>query len=296
VIEASPEPPQPLRGRQVIFIVSSLYSGSTLLSYVLGSHPQAATLGEHHRRFEGERTAFCTYCRTLGRSSCEVLHGLDQAPLAEAYRLPLRRYAPAGVTTLIDNSKQIAWLRRLIEGGATADLPVQVIHLSRDPRGWLGSALSRGGTVGMEDLMRHWLHDVSEQRRHLADLALPVLDLNYDLFTLDPPASLERISAFTGLDYGQEHLAYWRHEHHSMGFNGASINLLANNAGFTPDRSFYLDRLEQPFHDDRWRRRPEAAAIDAMVRLPQIEELLAASGSGFERIDQIWASQACAPG
>ncbi len=40
-----------LRQSQVVYLVSSPYSGSTWLSFVLGSHPRAATLGEHWRRW-----------------------------------------------------------------------------------------------------------------------------------------------------------------------------------------------------------------------------------------------------
>ena len=75
---------------QVIYIASHLFSGSTWLSYVLGSHPQAATLGEHHRRFEGRRDIDCRHCQLRGLPSCEVLDGINAVPLAEAYSFPLQ--------------------------------------------------------------------------------------------------------------------------------------------------------------------------------------------------------------
>lgn len=272
---------------QVIYIASHLFSGSTWLSYVLGSHPQAATLGEHHRRFEGRRDIDCRHCQLRGLPSCEVLDGINAVPLAEAYSFPLQCFSSQGVTTLIDNSKQIYWLKQLLNAGACKMIPVRAIHLVRDPRGWMASCLSRDPSLSVTDFLADWRYMVELHQRELAELGIPVLNLYYDLLCLDPQPWLRSISQFTGLNYNTEQFAYWNRIHHSMGANGAAMSVLPNGFGNTPDRDYYLARLTRPFHDDRWRRLP---VVDLISQFPLdlgANRLLESFGGGFPEIDRL---------
>jgi|GEM_PF-831969 len=272
---------------QILYIVSNLFSGSTWLSYVLGSHPQAATLGEHHRRFEGGRETDCRYCRLRGLPQCEVLHGIDQAPIAEAYRFPLKRFSSQGVTTLVDNSKKISWLRQMLDSGACEGLSLRTIHLVRDPRGWIASCLSRDPSLSVEGLLAGWRDRVDLHQKELAELGLPVLNLCYDLICLDPQPWLESICRFTNLSYSIEHFAYWNRIHHSMGGNGAAMNILPARYGKTPDRDYYLARFRRPFHDDRWRYLPDTDVFSQISLDAEANRLLEAFGGGFSEIDRL---------
>jgi hypothetical protein len=263
-----------------------MFSGSTWLSYVLGSHPHAATLGEHHRRFEGVREIDCRYCRARGLPQCEVLQGINEAPIAEAYRFPLKRFSNQGVTTLIDNSKKISWLKQLLDNGACEGLSLRVIHLVRDPRGWIASCLSRDPSLSVEGLLADWRYRVDLHQRELAEMELPVLNLCYDLLCLNPQPWLGAISRFTGLDYGIKHLDYWNRIHHSMGGNGAAMNVLPDRHANTPDRDYYLKRLRRPFHDDRWRYSADTDVFSQISLDADANRLLEAFGSGFSEIDR----------
>lgn len=275
--------------KQIVFIVSNLYSGSTWLSYVLGSHPTAATLGEHHRRFEGERTIACRYCSALGRPDCEVLEGILNTPLAEAYNMPLQRFAAMGITTLIDNSKQISWLERLLTHGACDGLTIKVIHLVRDPRGWMASCLSRNPQLSIPELINHWKYELIKSEADLARLQLPVHRTCYDLMHLAPHHSMAMISDFVGISYSTDQYDYWHRPHHAMGANGASINVLPQQRGRTPDREYYLSRFKTHFHDERWRYRPDAELLTKICNDIDLDRLLEQFGGGVSKIDELAA-------
>jgi hypothetical protein len=276
-----------MAANQIIYIASHLFSGSTWLSYVLGSHSQAATLGEHHRRFEGGREIDCRHCRLRGLPCCEVLHGINEAPISEAYSLPLFRFSTQGVTSLIDNSKKISWLKQLIDDGACEGVSVRVIHLLRDPRGWIASCLSRDPSLSVDGFLADWRYRVELHQRELAEVGLPVLNLCYDLLCLNPQPWLGAVSRFTGLDYGMEHFAYWNRIHHSLGANGAAINVLPDRFGNAPDRDYYLARFRRPFHDDRWRHSPDANVFAQISLDAGADFLLEAFGGGFSEIDRL---------
>jgi hypothetical protein len=70
-----------------------------------------------------------------------VLHGITTVPVQEAYTMPLQRFAPHGVDTLIDNSKQLDWLDEVRASRACDSSSIQIIHLIRDPRGWIASRM-----------------------------------------------------------------------------------------------------------------------------------------------------------
>jgi len=281
---------------QVIYIVSSEWSGSTWLSFVLGTHRRAATLGEHWRRFRGARDSECRTCQHKGLPHCEILHGITVAPLEEAYSLPVARFAPQGVDTLVDNSKFLDWLEELLAAGACAALAVRVIHLVRDPRGWITSATGRQPTRDAAALLGDWKQRVIEQQARLATLGLPTLRLSYDLACLDSGPMLEAVSAFAGFRYGPEQLRYWDREHHAMAGNGAAISVVPGGKGATWDRDYYLARLGRVFHDDRWRRRLDPAVARLVTGDPEAIRLMEEFGAGFERLDELAAARAPADG
>jgi len=281
---------------QVVFIVSSAFSGSTWLSFVLGSHPRAATLGEHWRRFRGKRDSECRTCQHKGLAQCEILHGITGVPLQEAYAMPLRRFASQGVDTLIDNSKQLDWLDELLAIGACDSLSVRIIHLIRDPRGWIASSMGRSPEHEVGHLLSDWKQAVIDQQARLAALGLPVLRVSYDVACLDSDRVLEDLSAFVGIRYGLGSLRYWERVHHAMAGNGAAISVVPGAKGASWDRDYYLDRLGQVFHDDRWRRRLDPAQVRLVVDDPEAARLMREFGAGFERIDELARARDAADG
>ncbi|MFM7138592.1 MAG: sulfotransferase [Planctomycetota bacterium] len=279
---------------QIIFIVSSPWSGSTWLSFVLGSHPRAANLGEHWRRFRGTRDCECRSCRHKGLPHCEVLHGITTARVDEAYSLPMTRFASRGVNTLIDNSKFLDWLDELLVAGACDPASVRLIHLVRDPRGWITSATGRKPTLDAATMLSDWKQRVIRQQSELAALGLPTLRMSYDLACLDSEHLLQTVSTFLGFQYGPEHLRYWEHEHHAMAGNGAAISVVPGGKGATWDRDYYLARLGRVFHDDRWRHRLDPAMVRLVTRDPEAVRLMEEFGTGFERLDELAVARASA--
>lgn len=283
-------------GGKVVFIASIERSGSTWLSFVLGSHPQAAALGEHWRRFKGNRDSECRTCQHKGLPRCEILHGITTSPLQAAYSLPLERFAPLGVDTLVDNSKFLGWLEELRAAGACDGLDVRVIHLVRDPRGWITSETARNPGAKVAALLGDWKRRVAEHRDRLAILGLPTLKVSYDLACLDPEKVLANLSEFIGHRYAPEHLKYWERVHHAMAGNGAAISVVPGRKGHTWDRGYYLDRINRVFHDDRWRQRLDPSELLSTTSDPEACRLMEDFGAGFARLDELIASRDAAGG
>lgn len=277
--------------RKLVYIASMERSGSTWLSFVLGSHPRAATLGEHWRRFKGNRDSECRTCQHKGLPSCEMLHGITTSPLRSAYSLPLLRFAPHGVDTLVDNSKFLDWFEELQAAGACEGIDVRVIHLLRDPRGWITSETARNPGLEAMALLEDWKRRVGEYRDRLGVLGLPTLRVSYDMACLDPERVLANISEFIGHRYAPEHLRYWERVHHAMAGNGAAISVVPGGKGHTWDRGYYIERIDRVFHDDRWRQRLDPSQLLSITSDLEARRLMEDFGAGFVRLDELIASR-----
>lgn len=149
---------------QVVFILSTNYAGSHLLSHLLAAHSRCAAVGELHnyRKF-----------RERGSRSGNVENDyLDHPAFAGLDALPVRRWhqeiydrlksGQPDLACLIDNSKRPGWARRFPAETA------RPLHLLRDPRALVSRWLRTDGT-GLE---------VRRQRRRMLrrrpwNLAMP---------------------------------------------------------------------------------------------------------------------------
>jgi hypothetical protein len=131
--------------RQVVFILSTNYSGSHLLSQLLGAHSCCRSVGELHNlrkyrvRQDPERDVQDDF------SSDPIFDSLDRLPDREWHRQIFRNLELRGTqtTSLIDNSKRPAWAARFDDHEITR----RHIHLIRDPRAlvrrWMTSYTTR---------------------------------------------------------------------------------------------------------------------------------------------------------
>ena len=119
--------------RQVVFILSTNYSGSHLLSQLLGAHSSCRSVGELHNfrkytsRRDRERDVEDDF------STDPIFAGLDALPEREWHRHIFRNLDAQNtrsITTLIDNSKRCTWASRFDDREVTQ----RYIHLIRDPR------------------------------------------------------------------------------------------------------------------------------------------------------------------
>ncbi len=139
--------------RQVVFIASAPHSGSTLLEYLLAEDERTVAVGEVFQlvnprsrlrhRLTGERCGCgepVTNC-LFWRPALEALEALDGASAVERYGAVLEAFGDplGGERVVIDSSKTLPALEAL---AGTPEVELRVIHLVRDVRGWLVSALA----------------------------------------------------------------------------------------------------------------------------------------------------------
>src|SRR5262245_1032555 len=132
--------------RQVVFILSTNYSGSHLLSQLLGAHSSCRSVGELHnfRKYTSRRDPDRDVEDDF--STDPIFAGLDALPEREWHRQIFRNLDAQGtrsITTLIDNSKRPRWASRFDD----REITQRYIHLIRDPRAlvrrWLTTHATR---------------------------------------------------------------------------------------------------------------------------------------------------------
>lgn len=269
----------------MVFILSENRSGSTWLSYVLGTHEETAHLGEYFRPFLIKGHVVCRLCEARGLPQCEVFHGIEDVEFSQAFEFAFER---TGAHTLIDASKSLEWLDRFRNSDSFA---VKAIHLIRDPRGWIASERRRTPGMSNQALFERWLNHFYITSKHLTDAGIPFVYANYDLLCLDPERELGKLSKFLNVQHDQSSLEYWRKEHHGLGGNGAALNNLIRTGDqtrvTTGDDEYYYRRVGQLFYDNRWKEEPDADQLAKFAENAEAEQILGKCEASFRRIDEL---------
>lgn len=299
--------------KTVVFILSDKRSGSTWLSYVLGSHQNAAHLGEYYRPFINPDHVECDICHAVGKVECPILHGIHDVPLDLAYDFAFERYKK---DILIDNGKEVTWAnkiltldridRRLVHlfrdprGFIAAQrrrkhldkdrMQFKIIHLIRDPRGWFASVKRRGWS-DINTSIRKWVKDNREMIELAEKRRLPYMAVFYDELAYDPEKYFPELCEFVGMEFEPKALEYWSFEHHGLGgTNGAGYMVLQNyeKAEYkTADDDFYQKNINKRFYDQRWKEQLTKEEIEYIENSNSVRELLAMAGKDINDLAHI---------
>lgn len=259
----------------VVFLLSSDRSGSTWLTYVLGSTPNAAFLGEFRRAWDMQVRRSCAWCYASGIQNCEVLAGIEQYRPERAYELVFSRTRKQ---VLIDNSKRIAWAEQFIATGCR--FKVHLIHLIRDPRGWYASERRRHQN-SREAMIDDWVAENLRVRSFLQSSRVPSTTVFYDELANSPTVGFHRLCSEIGCPFEPSSLRYWEKAHHGFGANGASSPLLRSLPNIselrhfiTGDDAFYAANYQRLFVDQRWKEQLSDADALAIREHSRVEAFL----------------------
>lgn len=217
---------------RVLYVVGVQNSGSTMLDAILGNAPGVASLGEFGV-FQSIRLGGACDCRrpTIPCEPCQtVLKELQREPSSmELLDAPMggrklrwlvfssaerRRYAEVTARTLdaaarattadvvVDSSKNVARAAAVLADGRH---DVRIIHIVRDPRGYVDSRVRRSQHYQTEArhgrLLAHWFG-----KNAMAAVAIRArarnryLLVRYEDLVQDTAATLHRIGVFADID------------------------------------------------------------------------------------------------
>lgn len=234
----------------VVFVLSAPRSGSTWLATVLGSNSWAASLGEWFRPFSLPGHVACRMCEADGLEECTKLHGYEKIAPSDAYAFASERL---GRSVLIDSSKRLDWCRQFIN---RTDIDARLIHLVRNPCGYVDSAGRRQPELSADQLLEQWEDKNREIEAFIATSGGEHLIASYDDLADDADAHFPRLCRFIGFEWEPQAITYWLREHHGLAGNGASSLYLRNrqNVTFkTGDDAYYADLAgRRTAADRRW--------------------------------------------
>jgi len=262
-----------------VFVLSSWHSGSTWVGYVLGSTPKSAFLGEYFRAWNEQARVPCTLCAMHGLSECAVLHDIEKLPAEQAFAIAAER---TGKPVLVDNSKSIDWTKRFLR---RHDLRCRVVHVVKDPRGWVASARRRHGADNLEQALTSWCKENQTMRDFVRAFGDRGVTVCYDLLAEHPHREFRRLFRFCGLPFSEQALRYWQTKHHAFAANGASHAIIeANSKGSAPghfatgDDAYYERHSQRQFHDLRWRESLTADEEATIRSHPEVTTLMSSMG------------------
>lgn len=206
----------------VVQIVSASYSGGTWLNLLLGSHPEAFSVGE----LKSVRKLGKAFCRLHGEA-CPFWSRVDLAADADPYPR-IAELAQKRVLVVNNSSRDFG-------GAEPAAYHTRFIHLVRDGRAVVASYLRKDPALSAFSAARTWARSLRRNEEILSHAGNGSSTLViYEKALAATEAELRRLAAFAGMDWRPEMLEYWRHDHCYLGGNLGTQHALKKQRGEAP--------------------------------------------------------------
>lgn len=220
--------------REMVFVGGLHRSGTTLLQFLVGAHPDYAAVGEVYDliqsgseslRQAGEVQCSCGVsaerCRFWGPLIPTLQHTAGGSE-TERYKLFLHRFEEffgSGIVP-VDSSKDLRALQHLAQ---IRGLQTKVLFSIRDVRAWTVSVRERAGRnrgqnsgPGRVRAFWRWYRGNIRYMEALGNTDLRWLLVSYEELVLRPEQSLERIMTFLGDSVRGDMLNFDQAGHHAV--------------------------------------------------------------------------------
>ncbi len=181
---------------QVVYIMGSTRTGSTMLDLMLGSHPECFSMGELCLLQKRE----CGYCG----KSCR--HWKEYRTKLVKPNYYTTAFTVFKKPVLIDSSKKWRWYKERKK----EDVDIKIIHLIRNGLDRLKTKKKLEGKIDPKTVMA-WVNTHSkceEIRRKNGGILVKYEDLN--------KGALEQVCEYLGIRYDFRMKEFWKHEHHGL--------------------------------------------------------------------------------
>ena len=242
----------------VINIFSFLYSGSTWLNLMLGSHPEAFSVGE----IEAVCCGRPCICGVHG-PECELWSRFDPTeddnPLVQISRLSGKR-----CLVLSNPRNSLAWQQ-------DTRIESRFIHLIRDGRAVVASTLRKHPDRRIRDCARDWQTRVLSHRRLLNEhIGAAPPTVMYERLQANTDGELRQVCDAVGLGFEPNMRQFWRKDHHYLWGNRGILFAMTRRRDANAsqedlpesvhapetcwDLDYYVRTDPDNFVDERWRK------------------------------------------
>ncbi|MEB3831781.1 sulfotransferase family protein [Phormidium sp. CCY1219] len=296
--------------KKVVFILGIGRSGSTLLNYILGSHPDCFDLNEisklpqfyrhrhRHRDFWEETGKFWEEKFTPEELKMLVA-GLSNRRITPYIPLKVERFlreisgtdrifnsyslifSKLDATVLIDSSKYVDWVSKKLQSKEfrSGQIDGYLIHLIRDGRAVLNSYLRWDKNMTVEKFSHRWSRLMKEDENLFNQFPSErKMMVRYEELASEPKATTEKICQMLDLEFQPEMLEYWKHEHFGIEGNFGTRSLIAKYKSQKSDSKveevhgdYYQKQGFQIKLDLRWKNELDPEKIEEFYRLTQGE-------------------------
>jgi len=295
-----------MKAEGIYAVLGMPYSGSTLLSFIMGSNEQVYNGADLHH-LNGKRKGICS----IHKDKCPVFSREALARIYEAFADCDAWYDRIAEATqrpyIFDASKQLSFFREVLPATRKK---VVVIALNKHPMRALSSDIYNRLFVrqmkmeSLPEIRGHMNSNKAEIREFiikrldalLADIEartalldsiserdniLEIINLTYESYVENPAEVFSRLLGLYGLDYKEEFLDYTNFEHHPVTGNmapiwkvrssGKSVN--SNEKNFR--KGYYLKDSASIVLDNKYKELFSAKEINWIESRPQYRKLLA---------------------
>jgi hypothetical protein len=260
----------------VIYLVGVSFSGSTLLSFLLGAHPRVENLGElqyfnsswsseTHCTCGAENTAcpfwkkyFNLNLKTYGRPSLkDVMKVWLKCILGRPVRRGFRQNSPdyqllkrikedlsidkCQTAYLLDSSKNIWRLQYLME---CQGIDIKIVYIKRQAKHNIASFLKRNKSLFIGMLIYKMKHLLSERFLRI-NKDYPVYHMQYEKLCTEPDISMKGLGQYLDLDFSNYQQDLSRREFHAPAGNSGPIRQIREGTFKIRLNTSHYDNLNQ---------------------------------------------------
>lgn len=291
---------------KVVFVLGIGRSGSTLLNYILGSHPDCFDLNEisklpeisqyrqRHQDFWEGPGKF--WEEKFSPKELEMLvAGLSNHRITPYIPLKVERFvreitgndqilnpyslmfSKLDKKVLIDSSKYVHWVSKKLRAKEfrSGELEGYLIHLIRDGRAVLNSYLRWDKNLTVEKFSEKWSRLMIQDQKYYEQFPSErKMIVRYEELASQPEATVQKVCKMIGIEFKAEMIEYWKYDHFGLVGNFGTRSLIAKYKGQQTESQ--VEKVHGNYYDQqgfkikldlRWKEQLDSEKIEKFYSL-----------------------------